>query len=122
MRIIIADDRKHTRNGLRAVLAASLPGPQIWEATTGLEVVRLAEEVHPHLILMDIRMPEMDGLAATRSIKTSHPEIRILVLSLHAAASEDAMDAGADAFVSKGESPQRLLDAIAALADPRERP
>ncbi|MGA2763580.1 MAG: response regulator transcription factor [Spirochaetia bacterium] len=122
MRIIIADDRKHTRNGLRAVLVASLPGPQIWEATTGLEVVRLAEEVHPHLILMDIRMPEMDGLAATRSIKTSHPEIRILVLSLHAAASQDAMDAGADAFVSKGESPQRLLDAIATLADPTERP
>ena len=122
MRIIIADDQKHTRNGLRAVLSACLEAPEIWEATTGLEAERLAHAVHPHLIVMDIRMPGLDGLSATRRIKSEHPEIKVLVLSLRADGSQDALAAGADAFVSKGESPQRLIAAIAELADGRARP
>ena len=122
MRIILADDQKHTRNGLKAMLSASLPGPQIWEAMTGLEVERLADEIQPDLILMDIRMPGGDGLSATRQIKARHPEIRIVVLSLHTDREQDALAAGADAFVSKGESPRRLLEAISALAIPPEQP
>ncbi len=121
MRIIIADDQKHTRNGLKAVLSASLKGPEIWEATTGIEAEMLAEEIHPHLILMDIRMPGLDGLSATRRIKSRHPEIKVLVLSLRADCSEEAKAAGADAFVSKGESPERLLAAVAELANRRAR-
>ncbi|HVO37495.1 MAG TPA: response regulator transcription factor [Spirochaetia bacterium] len=116
MRIIIADDQKHTRAGLRAILSASLPDPEIWEAATGLEAERLAEEVHPHLILMDIRMPELDGLSATQHIKSRHPEIKILVLSLHARCELAARAAGADAFVCKGEDPAHLLDAVTRLA------
>lgn len=122
VRIIIADDQKHTRNGLKAVLSACLKGPEIWEATTGLEAERLADEVHPHLILMDIRMPGLDGLSATRRIKSRHPEIKILVLSLRHEGSQEAKAAGADAFVSKGESPERLLAAVAELANPRQQP
>ena len=116
MRIIIADDQKHTRAGLRAVLSASLRSPEIWEAATWLEAERLAEEVHPDLILMDIRMPEVDGLSATQHIKSRHPEIRILVLSLHARSELAARAAGADAFVCKGEDPEHLLDAVTRLA------
>ncbi len=115
MRIIIADDQKHARHGLKALLSASLLQPEIWEAATGLEAQRLADEVHPHLILMDIRMPELDGLRATRHIKSRLPDVRILALSLDAGSREEALAAGADAFVSKGESPERLLEAIAAL-------
>jgi DNA-binding NarL/FixJ family response regulator len=115
VRIIIADDQRHARNGLRALLLASFPKPEIWEATTGLEAERLAEQVHPHLILMDIRMPELDGLAATRSIKARQPDVKVLVLSLHGCCAEDALAAGADAFVSKGESPERLLGMVSAL-------
>jgi DNA-binding NarL/FixJ family response regulator len=115
LRIIIADDQRHARNGLRALLSASLPEPEIWEAANGLEAERLAGEVRPHLILMDIRMPEMDGLEATRRIKSRQPTIKILVLSLHGCCAEEAMTAGADAFVSKGEGPERLLGAVAAL-------
>ena len=79
LKIIIADDQKHTRSGLRALLLASLPQSQIWEAADGREADRLAREVAPHLILMDIRMPVMDGLAATRRIKERQPEIKVLV-------------------------------------------
>jgi DNA-binding NarL/FixJ family response regulator len=114
VRIIIADDQKHARSGLKALLSASLPGSEIWEAATGLEAERLAEEVRPQLILMDIRMPELDGLSATRRIKSRQPEIKILVLSLHDCG-EEARTSGADAFVSKGESPEQLLAAVMAL-------
>jgi DNA-binding NarL/FixJ family response regulator len=96
-------------------LSASLPTAQIWEATNGLEAERLAAEVRPQLILMDVRMPELDGLSATRNIKSRHPEVKILVLSLHEDHAREAMAAGADAFVSKGESPEELLGAVTAL-------
>jgi len=120
--IIIADDQKHARSGLKAALAASLPGLEMKEATTGLEAERLADEILPDLILMDIRMPDKDGLSATRQIKARHPEIRIIIHSLHGESSQEALAAGADAFVSKGEGFQRLLETIAALAIPHERP
>ncbi len=115
MRIIIADDQKNTRNGLRALLSASLPRAEIWEASTGRQAERLAEEVDPQLILMDIRMPELDGLEATRLIKSRQPGIKVLVLSLHSCCSEEAIAAGADAFVSKGDSPERLLGMVTSL-------
>ncbi len=122
MKILIADDQKHARNGLKAALSASLPATEVWEATTGIEAERLADEVQPNLILMDIRMPDRDGISATQHIKAHHPEIRIVVLSLHTDRVQDALAAGADAFVSKGESFQRLLEAVNALAIPHERP
>ena len=115
MRILIADDQKHARNGLKALLSASMSQPEIWEAANGLEAERIAEEVHPDLVLMDVRMPEVDGLAATRWIKSRFPTVKILVLSLHAGSEQPAREAGADGFVSKCESPETLLGAIAAL-------
>jgi DNA-binding NarL/FixJ family response regulator len=115
VRIIIADDQKHTRSGLKALLSASIPRLEIWEAATGRQAERLAEEVKPQLILMDIRMPELDGLEATRLIKSRQPEIKVLVLSLHSCCAEEAIAAGADAFVSKGDSPERLLGTVTSL-------
>ena len=117
VRIIIADDQKHTRSGLRALLSASLPRAEIWEAATGRQAERLAEEVHPQLIVMDIRMPELDGLEATRLIKSRQPEIKVLVLSLHSCCAEEAIAAGADAFVSKGDTPERLLGMVTSLVN-----
>ena len=65
--------------------------------------------------LMDIRMPEIDGLDATRGIKSRWPEIKVMVLSLYEGRQEEARAAGADFFVSKGESPERLLCALSSL-------
>jgi DNA-binding NarL/FixJ family response regulator len=120
LRILIADDQKHARSGLKALLCASLPHPEIWEAANGREAERLAEEILPDLVLMDVRMPEVDGLAATRWIKSHLPAVKVLVLSFHAASARDAMAAGADAFVSKCESPESLLDAVASLGFPAQ--
>ena len=112
MTIIIADDQKHARSGLRALLSASLPSPEIREARTGREAVLMADEQEPELVLMDVRMPDMDGIRATRLIKERHPGVRVIVLSLHAAAAADALAAGAEAFVSKGEGTERLLSLV----------
>jgi len=118
LRILIADDQRHARSGLKALLCASMPQPEIWEAANGLEAERLAEEVNPDLVLMDVRMPDLDGLAATRWIKSHFPTIKVLVLSLHAGNAQEARAAGADGFVSKCESPETLLGAVAALGFP----
>ncbi len=115
MRILIADDQKRTRQSLRALLSTSLPETQIWEATNGAEALKLAEDIHPQLLVMDIRMPGIDGLAATRGIKSRWPEIKVLVLSMYQGQQEEARAAGADLFVSKGESPERLLCALSSL-------
>jgi DNA-binding NarL/FixJ family response regulator len=115
LKILIADDQKHARNGLKALLSASMHQPEIWEAANGLEAQHIAEEVRPDLVLMDVRMPEVDGLAATRWIKTRFPAIKVLVISLHTGSAEEARKAGADGFVSKCESPEILLGAVAAL-------
>ena len=122
MRIIIADDQKHARSGLRALLRASLAAPEIWEASNGTEAARLADEVRPDLVLMDMRMPELDGLGATRLIKERHPGVPVIVLSMQTTGGSDALAAGADAFVSKGDGADRLLGLVMALAHASLRP
>ncbi len=115
MRIVIADDQIRTRKSLKALLSAALPDMELWEAANGAEALRLAEDIHPQLVVMDIRMPEVDGLTATHGIKSRWPEIKVLVLSIYQGRREEARAAGADLFVSKGESPQRLLSALSSL-------
>jgi len=113
LKILIADDQKHARSGLKALLRASMAQPEIWEAANGREAQQLAEERRPDLVLMDIRMPEVDGLAATRWIKSRFPHVKILVLSLQGGSSAEALEAGADGFVSKCEGPETLLARVA---------
>ena len=115
MRIVIADDQKRTRQSLKALLSASLPAMEIREATNGAEALRLAEDARPQLVVMDIRMPEVDGIAATREIKSRWPQIKVLVLSMYQGRQEEALAAGADLFVGKDESPERLLCAVSSL-------
>jgi DNA-binding NarL/FixJ family response regulator len=115
MRILIADDQKRARQSLKALLAASIAESEIWEAGSGAEAMQLAEQMQPHLIVMDVRMPGIDGLVATRRIKSRWPEIRVVVLSMYPNCREKARAAGADLFVSKGESPERLLSAVSSL-------
>jgi DNA-binding NarL/FixJ family response regulator len=115
VRILIADDQKRTRQSLKALLSTSLPGAEIWEAASGAEALRLVEDMHPQLVLMDIRMPGVDGLDATRGIKSRWPQIKVLVLSMYQGRQEEARAAGADLFVSKGETPERLLGALSSL-------
>ncbi len=115
IRIVIADDQKRTRLGLKALLSTSLPMLEIWEASNGEEAVQLTEQTHPRLVVMDIRMPQVDGIAATRFIKSHWPGIKVLALSMYPDLEEEARAAGVDLFVGKGEPPERLLCALTSL-------
>lgn len=111
-RVLIADDRPHARRGLRAVLALRPEIVIVGEATDGEEAVRLAEALRPDVVLMDAKMPRLDGVEATQFIKERWSEIRVVLLTVHAGYRVDALAAGADAFLIKGCSREELLGAI----------
>jgi DNA-binding NarL/FixJ family response regulator len=90
----------------------------VGEAANGREAVRLVEECRPDVVLMDARMPVMDGLQATRLIKDQWPTVRVVVLTVYAARRADALAAGADAFLVKGCPTEELLKAILKPVEP----
>jgi DNA-binding NarL/FixJ family response regulator len=115
MQILIADDQTRARQSLKALLATWPPVEQVREASSGREAVVSVEEAAPDVVVMDARMPEMDGLQATRVIKQRWPRVKVVVWSMYPEYEAEAQSAGADAFVAKGEPPQQLLARIAAV-------
>lgn len=87
------------------------------EAVNGLEAIRCVEECNPNIVIMDAQMPEMDGIEATQLIKSKFPRMPVIVMSMYSEYEAAALAAGASAFISKGEPPERLLDALIAAAD-----
>jgi len=84
----------------------------IGEAVDGEEAVAEVERLRPDIVILDIRMPRLDGIAATAQIKARWPEIRVIAHSLAEELSENALAAGADAFVPKGAPAEALLEAL----------
>ena len=113
--VLIADDLPQTRDGLRALLATFPEIKVVAEAADGREAVQLVEALQPDVVLMDVHMPGMDGLDATQIIKTSWPETKVIVMTIHAGYQTEALAAGADAFFIKGSSTEELLKAIKSL-------
>jgi DNA-binding NarL/FixJ family response regulator len=112
VRVLIADDRPTTRQGLRALLSLSPQVEIIAEAANGHESVDLVAEYRPDVVLMDMQMPVMDGVEATRRIKEQWPEIRVIALTIYTKYRAQALAAGADAFLLKDGAPDKLADAI----------
>ncbi len=111
-RVLVADDQQATRRGLRAFLAA-LPGVEwVGEATNGYEAMRLAAECQPDVVLMDARMPEMGGVEAMRQIKSQTPTVKVIMLTMYDEYRAEALAAGADSFLVKGEPFGPLKNAI----------
>jgi len=110
--VLIADDSTRSRSGLRALLTTWPEVEVVGEAVNGQEALRQVAEYHPDVVLMDARMPLMDGLEATRLIKSKWPEIKVVVLTLYVAYRTRALSAGADAFLVKGCSNEELLATI----------
>src|SRR5215212_2533795 len=119
LRVLIADDHPLCRAGVRAMLASAPDTELIGEATTGTEAVSLAAELRPDLVMMDVQMPETDGVEATRRISHESPEINILVVTMF----EDdgtvfrAMRAGARGYLLKGANYAEMLRAIKAVGN-----
>lgn len=109
LRILIVDDQQRARLSLKALLATRFQLIDTCEAVNGIEAIRCVEECKPDIVLMDIRMPEMDGIEATRIIKTKLAQIPVIVLTLYSEYKAAALAAGANAFLIKGESVEQLL-------------
>lgn len=116
VRVLVADDMPQVRWDLCQFLDLSGGMVIVGQASNGKEAVRLAAEVSPDVIVMDLKMPAMDGFEATRRIKEQGCPVRIVVLSVHGSPNDiqQARVAGADVFVVKGASFQILIEAILA--------
>jgi DNA-binding NarL/FixJ family response regulator len=116
--VLLVDDHALVRRGFRRILDDDETLEVVGEASDGAEAVRLAEQLHPQVIVMDCQLPELNGVAATRIILRSRPETTILMLSMH---SEDtlvrqALDAGARGYVLKNANDLDLASAIKNVA------
>ena len=116
IRVLIADDHRLFRQGLRYV--CQVGGIEVvGEAEDGWEAVRLARQLQPDVILMDIRMPGLDGVEATRRITGSHPGIRIIILTMYRQDQYvfEAIKAGAHGYLLKDIDEKELIEAIRAV-------
>ena len=118
IRILVVDDHLLFRDGLRALIDSAPDCELVGEATSGEEAVSLSADLQPDVILMDLKMPDMDGIQATRQIVHTSPHVGVLVLTML----EDdnsvftAMRAGARGYLLKGASHEEVLRAIRAVA------
>src|SRR5215211_6243458 len=119
IRVLVADDQSMVRAGFRMLLAGEKDIEVVAEATNGLEAVDKAARLHPTVVLMDIRMPELDGLQATRRILAADNAARILILTTFDLDEYvfEALRAGASGFVLKDDTPEQLIAAIHTVAD-----
>ena len=112
--VLIADDHTIVRSGVRLLLEAETDIRVVGEALNGREALELAESLQPDVVLMDISMPEMDGLEATKQPKTRFPHINVLVLTMHR--SDDyffeMLKVGASGYILKGAKTSELINAV----------
>lgn len=114
MNILIVDDDRASREGLREIFELRSNINVVGEAIDGEEAVTLADSLHPDLVVMDVQMPRMDGLEATRQIKQRIPGIRVILLTMYREYRAAALRSGADAFLVKGDGIGPLLAALSA--------
>jgi two-component system response regulator NreC len=115
---MLVDDHDIVRTGLKSFLEIQEGFQVVAEASGGLEAIELAGEARPDVIIMDISMPDMDGMEATRRLKALYPACNILALTVHGDKQYvfEALAAGASGYVTKNASPEDLVDAVRSVA------
>jgi len=116
IRILLVDDNEVVREGLKSILEPQPDIEVIGQATDGLDAVAKAEELRPDVILMDAQMPVMDGTEATKRIKQSLPDVKVLFLTVYGDYVGGALAAGASWYLTKDCRRQDLLEGIRVLA------
>lgn len=118
IRLMIVDDHPVVRDGLRGMLESQPDFEVVGEASDGEVAVRITNTLKPQIVLMDLRMPEMDGVTALREIKASNPQVQVLVLTTYDSDADilPAIEAGASGYLLKDSSREELYTAIRAAA------
>ena len=118
IRVLLADDHTIVRQGLKLILSGSPDFQIAGEAANGVEAVDLAKKLKPDIVLMDVGMPELNGVEATRRMVADNPRIRVLVLSMHKEAVyvREILKAGARGYILKDAIDTELLNAIRSVA------
>lgn len=118
--VLIVDDSAAVRAALREWFRGLVPNCDIVEAASGEEAIRLAAAGPPHLVIMDVELPGMNGLEATRRLKIAHPEVPIFIITLYDTQEHrhEAATAGASGFVSKHRMPEDLPEALRHVLSP----
>jgi two-component system, NarL family, response regulator NreC len=117
IQVLVADDHQIIRHGLR-LLFSTAPGMEIvGEAESGKQALELAAQLRPDVVVMDVSMPDLDGLEATRALAVSQPELKVIALSMHndRVFVEGMRSAGAAGYVLKDAAFEDLADAIRAV-------
>ena len=114
IKILIVDDLEHVRQGLRTILELTGGFHVVGEASSGLEAIQQVDQLQPEVVLMDLAMPQIDGLEATQRIKAEHPNTGVVMITIHdnEESREQAMTAGVDAFLAKGANTETLVQTI----------
>jgi len=118
IKVLIADDHTIVRSGVRLLLDAEADIEVVGEALDGVEAVDLVQQLRPKVVLMDIAMPGMDGMEATRHIKDEWPEVNVLVLTMHRRDEYffEMLKAGASGYILKGAETNELIHAVRVVA------
>ncbi|MDQ2746277.1 MAG: response regulator transcription factor [Acidobacteriota bacterium] len=118
LRIMLAEDHETVREGIRLIINAQADMEVCGEAANGREAVKIAQELQPDVIVMDVTMPELNGLKATKQIKQLAPHLKILTLTRHTDDGylQELLRAGASGYVLKQSSSDELLRAVRAIA------
>ena len=119
VRILLADDHKVVRQGTRALLSTIPEWEIVGEADNGRDAVSLTAELKPDIVILDIAMPELNGLDAARQIKKISPETEVLIFTAQEAEElvHDVFDSGARSYIMKTDAADHLIDAIKALSE-----
>ncbi|MBI3522607.1 MAG: response regulator transcription factor [Chloroflexi bacterium] len=115
---MVVDDHDLARQGLVSILGGAEDVQVVAEAKTGREAIELARRSLPDVVLMDVRMPDMDGLEATRRIKEERPRTAVIIVTMHESPTylRQAVDAGAAGYLLKDVSKERLVEAVREVA------